>query len=171
MNEYPWFNADDDEFEDAPPQPDFGNLPKELRKVIRDAKKEAKEAKDEAARLAAELRKKDVESALSKMGAPEKVAKFIPADVENVSAWLEENGDVFGWKPNATPEDKPSADSPSGAPIANAVDETAEAMQRIAATASGAMPDTGAIQRQMAALSDPNLTEEKLLAMINGEQL
>jgi len=166
---YPWLDATDDDEPLASDQPPTESLPKQLRKMMEAARKKAEEAEKRAAELEAKLHQREVVETIKGMGLPEKVAKFVPAGAD-VNEWLKEHGDVFGWKPNAAPEEQSTAESSSGA-IANATPETVDAMQRIAGATTSAMPEMSAIERQMAALNSPDLTEEKLLRMINGEEL
>lgn len=86
---------------------DGENGPKALREALASQKKIAEEALKELKTLKEENRTRTVTDALKNSGLPEKVAKFVPTDAstpEAVNAWLAENGEVFGYKPQAAEE-------------------------------------------------------------------
>lgn len=161
MTEYDW-DFEDEDLEEPEQQVTPGNLPKELRKVIRDAKKAEKAALEKAAEFEAQLRKNAVEGVLNARSVPAKVAKLIPADVEAsaeaVGKWLDDYGDVFGVSSSAGQEE--NANTSAGQ------DPDVSAMQRMQDTASTGEALGGSVQQQLERLNDPNLTEEQLDAMI-----
>lgn len=83
----------DEQYEDTD-----SDLLRDLRKQIKDLKAERDAAASAAAELKASVRSRTVEEVLSTKGVNAKVAKFIPDDVEDVAAWLDENADVFGFQ-------------------------------------------------------------------------
>ena len=93
-------------------------------KALRDALKKAKkEASDNAAALATErakTRTTDLAKFLEKFEAPAKVAKFAARDIEGditedtVKAWLEAEGDAFGWEPRDWMPSRPRTRPPHG---------------------------------------------------------
>lgn len=105
-NNYQDWDDDEDDFDfDEEPKQKRSNtndddLVKQLRRAQRASEKRAKELESELLGLRSERRKSTVESLLAERGLNTKVAKFIPNDLdvnaESLSAWLEENGDVFG---------------------------------------------------------------------------
>lgn len=174
MVEYDWDDFQDDD-DDQPIDP--RSLPKQLRKVIAQTKKEAKEAREEAATLRKENREIVLGNVLKSRGVPEKVAKLIPADVssaEAIETWLTDYSDVF-TPSSSTPatEQAPSGEqgTSSGQAFINAAtsgpsaDEIA-AMQRMQNTTQTAQPFGGRGEELLAKLNDPDLTKEQLDALI-----
>lgn len=171
MSEYDWNDFEDDDEQPIDPR----SLPKQLRKVIRDAKAEAKQAKEEAEALRKQNREILVGNVLKSKGVPEKVAKLIPADVtsaEAIETWLTDYSDVFSPSSPA-----PAAQAVTGvqsegsngqAFINNAAasngglspEEIADA-QRMQQTTATALPFGGRAEELMAKLEDPDLTEEQ----------
>lgn len=179
MVEYDWNFQDDDDDDEQPIDP--RSLPKQLRKVIKDAKAEAKAAKDEAEILRKENREIHVTNVLKSMGVPEKVAKLIPPDVtsgEAIKSWLSDYSDVF-TPSSSTPATQAStgevANSNGQTFIENAAttatgltpEEIANA-QRMQNTASTAQPFGGKQEELMAKLNDPELTEEQFNALLKA---
>lgn len=74
-------------------------LPKKLRKVIDEKDAALKEVQKELNELRSAARQQTLSASLADRGLNPKVAKFIPADVEDIDGWLAENGDVFGGQP------------------------------------------------------------------------
>lgn len=175
MNEYDnWDYQDDDD--EGPIDPK--SLPKQLRKVIRDAKKEAADSKAEAAELRKQVRESVVSNVLTARGVPAKVAKLIPADVETsaeaIEKWLADYGDVFGSGQSASTQTATqTADTSNGQQFINdaatntgpSAEEIA-AMQRMQNTSGTAQPFGGRMDELQAKLNDPSLTEEQLDALI-----
>lgn len=93
-----------DDFDD---NDDNGNgnesrLVKDLRKQLREANDAKKALETENTTLKSQVRTKSVEDVLADKKADKRIAQFIPADVTDeagVEAWLEQNGDLFGYKP------------------------------------------------------------------------
>jgi len=105
------YEDDEDDFTGEEVQQD---APANLRKALKRAEKEKKEIAEQLASIQAELRSRSVKDVLATKGVPDKVAKFIPADVstpEQVDAWLSENADVFGLKPADAPADQEVQDN------------------------------------------------------------
>lgn len=167
-----WDYQDEDDEQPIDPR----SLPKQLRKVIRDAKAEAKQAKDEADKLRAEHREFVVGNVLKSKGVPEKVAKLIPADVtsaEAIETWLSDYGDVFTPSSSAPAQQATSGEqtrqvndtaattSPGGLSPEEVADQ-----QRMQQAVSTAQPFGGRAEELMAKLNDPDLTEEQLHALI-----
>lgn len=147
------FDFDSDDFEDA--QGDSGAL-RDLRKAYKALQKQLKEVSAEKESLQSSLRERSVKDVLASKGLPEKIAKFIPADAttaEQVDAWLQENGDVFG----AVPQQE--ADAAAGQP--QEVDPNLAALGRIASTQSSGQPFT----------NDPDQLNSLIKAASNPEEL
>jgi hypothetical protein len=91
--------------------------PKGLRSQLEATLEENKTLKQELANLQSAARERSVTETLKAKGVNPKIAKFIPADVaseEQVSTWLTENADVFGFTVTDTPagENASQADTP-----------------------------------------------------------
>jgi hypothetical protein len=105
------YEEDEDDFTGEDIQQD---APANLRKALKKAEREKKEMAEQLAQIQADLRNRSVKDVLATKGVPDKVAKFIPADVstpEQVDAWLNENADVFGFKPADAPADQETQDN------------------------------------------------------------
>jgi len=103
-------NQYEDDEDDLDTETSQQEAPANLRKALKRAEKEKKDLAEQLASIQADLRSRSVKDVLATKGVPDKVAKFIPADVstpEQVDAWLNENADVFGFsKPADAPADE-----------------------------------------------------------------
>jgi len=177
MNEYDnWDYQDDDD--EGPIDPK--SLPKQLRKVIRDAKAAEKAARDEAATLRTQVRESVISGVLTSRGVPAKVAKLIPADVESsaeaIDKWLTDYQDVFGSGQPAPAQTTNQTAEPSNGNGQQFIDNAATntgptpdeiaAMQRMQGTTGTAQPFGGRMEELALKLNDPSLTEEQLDALI-----
>jgi len=120
--------ADNDEFEDSTEE-----TPKDLRRQLAKAKKDADELRSQMTELLARDRKRTISDLLSEKGLPAKVANLLPdtveADPAAIDAWLTEYADVFGvTKTDAT--DEPDGIDP----------EAKAAHERLANATAGATP-------------------------------
>lgn len=132
---------DDDEINDS-------ELPKKLRAVIKELKKENAELQEKYGSLQKETRSRTVQEQVTQRGLNPKVAALIPADAD-VEEWLNEFGDVLGFsQPNADPAQE-----------AQAVET-----RRMAQTEQGAIPSQGDI---MAAINSAENLDE-LMAVIRA---
>lgn len=97
---------DDDDFDFS--EPESGNAVKELRKANRAKEKALKEMQSELEQLRQDRRQRTIKEVLGARGVNDKIAKFIPQDIdsdeESVSRWLDENADVFGFEAGNKPE-------------------------------------------------------------------
>lgn len=97
---------DDDDFDFS--EPESGNAVKELRKANRAKEKALKEMQSELEQLRQDRRQRTIKEVLGARGVNDKIAKFIPQDIdsdeESVSRWLDENADVFGFEAGNRPE-------------------------------------------------------------------
>lgn len=97
---------DDDDFDFS--EPESGNAVKELRKANRAKEKALKEMQAELEQLRQDRRQRTIKEVLGARGVNDKIAKFIPQDIdsdeESVSRWLDENADVFGFEAGNKPE-------------------------------------------------------------------
>lgn len=179
MVEYDWNFQDDDDDDEQPIDP--RSLPKQLRTMLKTAKKNERDALDKVKTLEAQNREFAVSQVLESKGVPKKVAKLIPGDVtspEAIETWLSDYSDLFA-PPSSTPAnaDVTSQGGPADAGqafIANATapngltpEEIANA-QRMQNTASTALPFGGRQEELMAKLNDPNLTEEQFNELLKS---
>jgi hypothetical protein len=98
-NNQDWY--EEDEFSDLDETIDRGDdVLKKLRRAERSKDKRVKELEAELESLRKFQREATVSQILSEKGVNPKVAKFLPADIDlssdGISAWLEENGEIFG---------------------------------------------------------------------------
>lgn len=93
----------EDDFEDE----GGNNLLKDLRKQLKALQKERDEALEQAKSLSQQVKQRSIQEVLTSKGANPKLAKFLLADgVEDEAAaesWLAENGELFGFRPQAEP--------------------------------------------------------------------
>lgn len=84
------------------------NVLRELRKQNRAKEKQIKELTERLTGLAQQARERSVKDVLAAKGLSPKIAKFIPEDMtseEEVSAWVEENAEIFGAAPASVESD------------------------------------------------------------------
>ena len=87
-------DTDIDLFEDD----ESSDLPKKLRKQIKELQKERDEMREQLTSFQQKERQSTLASTLTERGLNPKIAAFVPSDVEGeaLDAWLDEYGDVFG---------------------------------------------------------------------------
>lgn len=88
------------------------NVLRELRKQNRAKEKQIKELTERLTGLAQQARERSVKDVLAAKGLSPKIAKFIPEDMtseEEVSAWVEENAEIFGAAPSQPLDDSGEA--------------------------------------------------------------
>jgi hypothetical protein len=97
----------DDEEEDDDTETSFASdtdLVKKLRKALKAEQKRAKELESNYQELTKSQRERIIKDALASKGINMKVAAFVPADIQAsedaISAWLDNNADVFGYTTN-----------------------------------------------------------------------
>jgi hypothetical protein len=160
MSDY-GYDDNDDDLEDA--QGESGAM-RDLRKAYKSAQKQNKELADKLNQMQSSLRERSVKDVLASKGLPEKIAKFIPSEAtsaEDVEAWLNENGDVFGSATPATGE-QPQDVNPDLA-----------AWGRISATQSSGQPftnDPDQLQSLIKAASNPEDLNKLLFGHASGPQ-
>ncbi len=103
-------------------------LIKKLRKQIEEQGETLKALKDENSQLKGYERQRSVSEVLQKQGYSEKLATFIPADVEPteeaLSGWLNEYGELFGGARTGGQPDQQEAPRPTDDQIRMALIET-----------------------------------------------
>ena len=104
-----WDEEDDDQ--DMPEHQMSGDdLVKKLRKAKRADEKRIKELSEQLEGFLKEKREKTVSEVLAKKGVNAKAARLILKDVqdateESIDSWLQENGDLIGYQPQAQQEE------------------------------------------------------------------
>lgn len=86
------FDFDDDDASGS-------DLVKQLRKQVKELSKALQEREDEIQQFAAMSREQDLALALEELGVNPKIAAFVPDEIEDLdelSEWLGEYGEVFG---------------------------------------------------------------------------
>jgi hypothetical protein len=97
-----YWDEEDDDFDGAEPV-DGGDLIKKLRKAKRADEKRIKELTEQLEGFTKAQREQIVQKVLEKKGVPTKAARLVLKDLEEVneetvSNWLEDNGDLFGYR-------------------------------------------------------------------------
>lgn len=100
------------EFDDDLEMEDTGNdAMRQLRKSNRAKDKELSELKAQMAELSKMNRDRTIKDVFASRGVNDKIASFVPKDIdlteESLSAWLDENADVFGITANS-PSSQPN---------------------------------------------------------------
>ena len=103
-----WDDEEDDQ--DTPEQMTGDDLVKKLRKAKRADEKRIKELSEQLEGFLKEKREKTVAEVLAKKGVNAKAARLILKDVqdateESIDSWLQENGDLIGYQPQAQQEE------------------------------------------------------------------
>jgi hypothetical protein len=100
----------EDEDEDDTPTGAFESdtdLVKKLRKALKAEQRKNKELETSFGELTKAQKERILKDVLSSKGVNHKIAQFIPADIEAsedaINAWLDANGDVFGYTPTPKP--------------------------------------------------------------------
>ena len=95
------YEDDDDDFT-TPVVSQDNDLIKQLRKANKQKEKELAELRSQFDGLSKAQRERAIKDVLESRGVNSKIAKFIPQDLdpteESLSKWLDDNGDVFGFK-------------------------------------------------------------------------
>jgi hypothetical protein len=96
-----WDDEDDDDTQPEGQLSD-GDLLKKLRKAKRSDEKRIKELTEQLESLSKVQKERTVKEILDKKGVNQKAARFILNEVpdaseEAINAWLEDNGDLFGF--------------------------------------------------------------------------
>ena len=79
------------------------DLVKKLRKALKAEQRRNKELETSYGELTKSQKERILKDVLASKGVNQKIAQFIPSDIEAsedaISAWLDNNGDVFGYTP------------------------------------------------------------------------
>lgn len=169
---------DDDDFDqqeefEQQNQQQRENPLRHLRKENKDLKKELDEAKAAIAKFAEQSRVNTLKDTLKELKLPEKVSALFPSDKdatpENVKAWVQEFGDVFGVK---VEEEAPGQKGPEGVP--DIPQEALQAWQRtqVQESSRGAVP-ADVEQQQIAALQAMDAAAQsydEFVAFLRGDK-
>jgi hypothetical protein len=97
-----WADEDEDE-ETVNVYESDTDLVKKLRKALKVEQRKNKELETSFSEITKAQKERILKDVLSSKGVSPKIAQFIPADIEAsedaISAWLDSNGDVFGYTP------------------------------------------------------------------------
>ena len=97
-----WADEDEDEETTNVYESDT-DLVKKLRKALKVEQRKNKELETSYSEITKAQKERILKDVLSSKGVSPKIAQFIPADIEAsedaISAWLDNNGDVFGYTP------------------------------------------------------------------------
>jgi hypothetical protein len=155
---------DDLDFEDDGSQ---GDIP-DLRKAHRALKRQYKELQEQFQQVQKQSRERSVKDVLSAKGLNEKIAAFIPDNVtspEDVAAWIDEYGDVFGAAPA-----QPTRDDPAD----TGHDPSLDGLGRIASSQQSGAPFTGdpdQIAALIASATDPVALNKILFGNPDGPKV
>jgi len=155
-NNEDWY--DEDEFSDVEDTEVSGKaLVTKLRRAERAKDKRVKELEAELESIRKVQREATVSQVLSEKGVNPKIARFIPSDAtnspEDISAWLEENGELFGVVAQSKEQ---------------VMNEDLTTLQQIDATTGSALsPDT--VNDMMSAINNAQ-SQEELLALLLGTE-
>jgi hypothetical protein len=98
-----WADEDEDEETTNVYESDT-DLVKKLRKALKVEQRKNKELETSFSELTKAQKERILKDVLASKGVSPKIAQFIPADIEAsedaISAWLDSNGDVFGYTPS-----------------------------------------------------------------------
>lgn len=168
---YQWIeDDDDDDGDDGQKQGKPADLPEPARRHMRKVEKENADLKKQIADLSAAQRKANVSDVLKAKGYDPIIATFIPSTVdtseEAVGKWLDEHGAVFAKAKTTEDTNDSGTDDVDTVPA-----DIAQALGMVT-NISGTAQAPERIKDLMAQLNDPNLTPEKLDALIiaNGRR-
>ena len=149
----------EDEDEDDTPTGEFESdtdLVKKLRKALKAEQRKNKDLETSYGELTKSQKERILKDVLASKGVNQKIAQFIPSDIEAsedaISAWLDANGDVFGY----TPAPKPAINQ-----------QDIDSMQKMDAVLTGA--ETPATSDDMQNRIANASSEEEIIAILSGQ--
>jgi hypothetical protein len=151
--------ADDEDDEDTPTTSAYesdSDLVKRLRKQLKAEQRRSKELETSYGEVTKAQKERILKDVLTSKGVNQKIAQFIPSDIEAsedaISNWLDANGDVFGY----TPAPKPAVNQ----------DDIA-AMQKMDSVLTNAETPASSndVQNRLANAN----TEEEILSILSGQ--
>lgn len=151
-----WADDEDDEETSTPVFESDSDLVKRLRKQLKAEQRRNKELESSYGELTKAQKERILKDVLTSKGVNQKIAQFIPSDIEAsedaISSWLDANGDVFGY----TPTPKPAVNQNDIA-----------AMQKMDAVLTGAdtPPSSNDLENRLANAN----SEEEILSILSGQ--
>ena len=147
---------DDEDDEDTPVFESDTDLLKKLRKALRAEQRKTKELETSLGDLTKSQKERILKDVLASKGVNQKIAQFIPSDIEAsedaISAWLESNGDVFGY----TTSEKSSVNQ-----------EDIASLKKMDSVLTGA--ETSASSDDLANRIAGASSEEEILSILSGQ--
>ena len=109
------------------------DLPKALRRKIKELQKQVSDLSEENVALKGAERKRTISESLQEKGLNPKIAAFVPQDLsaEQIDDWLNEYGDVFG---------QPAASTEAAQPVIARDAAEAAAIRQMALAEQGGQP-------------------------------
>ena len=132
------------------------DLVKKLRKALKAEQRRNKELETSYGELTKSQKDRILKDVLASKGVNQKIAQFIPSDIEAsedaISAWLDNNGDVFGY----TPTEKPAVNQ-----------DDINSLRKMDAVLTGAETSASSddLMNRIAGAS----TEEEILSILSGQ--
>ena len=151
-----WEEEEEDEDTPAGEFQSDSALVKQLRKQLKAEQRRLKELETSYGEVTKSQKERILKDVLASKGVNQKIAQFIPSDIEAsedaISAWLDANGDVFGY----TPAPKPAIDQ-----------QDIDSMQKMDAVLTGA--ETPATSDDMQNRIANASSEEEIIAILSGQ--
>ena len=132
------------------------DLVKKLRKALKAEQRKNKDLETSYGELTKSQKDRILKDVLASKGVNQKIAQFIPSDIEAsedaISAWLDNNGDVFGY----TPTEKPAVNQ-----------DDINSLRKMDAVLTGAETSASSddLMNRIAGAS----TEEEILSILSGQ--
>ena len=132
------------------------DLVKKLRKALKAEQRKNKDLETSYGELTKAQKERILKDVLASKGVNQKIAQFIPSDIEAsedaISAWLDNNGDVFGY----TPTEKSAVNQ-----------EDINSLRKMDAVLTGAETSASSddLMNRIAGAS----TEEEILSILSGQ--
>ena len=151
-----WADDEEDEETSTPVFESDSDLVKRLRKQLKAEQRKNKDLETSYGELTKAQKERILKDVLTSKGVNQKIAQFIPSDIEAsedaISSWLDANGDVFGY----TPTPKPAVNQNDIA-----------AMQKMDAVLTGAdtPPSSNDLENRLANAN----SEEEILSILSGQ--
>ena len=149
----------EDEDEDDTPTGEFESdtdLVKKLRKALKAEQRKNKDLETSYGELTKSQKERILKDVLASKGVNQKIAQFIPSDIEAsedaINAWLDANGDVFGY----TPSEKPAVNQ-----------DDINSLRKMDAVLTGA--ETSASSDDLMNRISGASTEEEILSILSGQ--
>jgi Zn-dependent M16 (insulinase) family peptidase len=157
-NNWDFEDEEDDEIQIPSYSSSESDLIKQFRRQLKAEKKARLEAETKSAELFKSQKERIIKDVLTSKGVSDKIAKFIPQDIEvsedAIVQWLDSNADVFGF---AKPEQEES-------PVNS---QDIAAMQRMNKALTGA--DAATSSDTLESAIQNATSEEEILSILSGQ--